>query len=119
MSAYDDTASGIVFNIQRFSVHDGPGIRTVVFLKGCSLRCIWCSNPESLKRSEQLGIHPERCIGIDKCDECRRAAPDPDCFIIEDQRVIGLDAERPEDYLACADVCPTNALTAWGRRTMM
>ena len=62
---YDPDLAGTVFDIQRFSVHDGPGIRTVVFLKGCSLRCIWCSNPESMKQCEQLGIYPDRCIGID------------------------------------------------------
>jgi pyruvate formate lyase activating enzyme len=114
---YDPSVDGTVFDIQRFSVHDGPGIRTVVFLKGCSLRCIWCSNPESMKRCKQLGIYPDRCIGIDKCDGCLKAAPDPDAFIIQDQRVTGLEAERPEDYLVCAEVCPTNALKTWGKRT--
>lgn len=114
---YDPDVAGTVFDIQRFSVHDGPGIRTVVFLKGCSLRCIWCSNPESMKQSEQLGIYPDRCIGIDKCDECLRVAPDADAFIVRDQRITGLNAERPEDYLPCAEVCPTNALKTWGKRT--
>ncbi len=57
-SQYDPDVEGTIFNIQRFSVHDGPGIRTVVFIKGCSLRCIWCSNPESLVTRLQLGIYP-------------------------------------------------------------
>ncbi len=114
---YDPDLAGTVFDIQRFSVHDGPGIRTVVFLKGCSLRCIWCSNPESMKQRQELGFFPDRCIGIDKCDECRRAAPDPNAFIVRDQRISGLDTERPEDFLPCAEACPTNALTAWGRTT--
>jgi pyruvate formate lyase activating enzyme len=70
-----------------------------------------------MKQCEQLGIYPDRCIGIDRCDECLRAAPDADAFVIQDQRVTGLDAERPEDYLVCAEVCPTNALTTWGKRT--
>lgn len=116
-TAYDPGATGVVFNLQRFSVHDGPGIRTVVFLKGCSLRCLWCSNPESLSRRVQLGINPDRCIGVDKCDACFEAAPDPDAFVIRDQRVVGLDAERPASYLACAEACPTGALKAWGRET--
>jgi pyruvate formate lyase activating enzyme len=106
-----------VFDIQRFSVHDGPGIRTVVFLKGCSLRCVWCSNPESMSPSEELGFFPDRCIGTDKCDECLKVAPDPDALIVQDQRITGLEAERPEDYLVCAAVCPTNALKTWGKRS--
>ena len=49
-----DKNRGTVFNIQRYSVHDGPGIRTLVFLKGCPLRCLWCSNPESQEAAPQL-----------------------------------------------------------------
>jgi pyruvate formate lyase activating enzyme len=59
--------TGIVTNIQRFSIHDGPGIRTTVFLKGCNLRCFWCHNPETLARKPQLQIFPDRCIS---CGEC-------------------------------------------------
>ena len=115
--SYDPDTAGTVFNIQRFSVHDGPGIRTVVFIKGCSLRCIWCSNPESMSRGQQIGFYPDRCIGTDKCDACFRAAPDETALIVEDQRVIGLKAENPGDYLACAEACPTSALKAWGKNT--
>jgi len=115
--AYDPGVTGTVFNIQRFSVHDGPGIRTVVFIKGCSLRCIWCSNPESLSCRVQLGINPDRCIGVDRCTACLEAAPDSKAFVLRDQRVVGLQSERPEGYLRCADACPTGALKAWGRQT--
>jgi len=117
VSEYDSEVTGTVFNIQRFSVHDGPGIRTVVFIKGCSLRCIWCSNPESMRQRPQLGIYPDRCIGTDKCGECLEVAPDADPLVVKDHRVVGLNTERPEDYLPCAEVCPTNALKAWGERT--
>ena len=106
-----------MFNIQRFSVHDGPGIRTVVFIKGCSLRCIWCSNPESLSRKQQLGVYPDRCIGVDKCGECFKVAPDADKLVVKDNRVIGLNSEDPEDYLPCTEVCPTSALKVWGRKS--
>ena len=60
---------GIVFNIQRFSVHDGPGIRTVVFLKGCPLRCKWCANPESQKGEIEVAWTKSKCIGCGKCKD--------------------------------------------------
>lgn len=59
---------GNIFNIQRFSVHDGPGIRTVVFLKGCPLRCRWCANPESQKSEVELAWTASKCIGCKKCE---------------------------------------------------
>jgi len=113
--AYDPDVAGTVFNIQRFSVHDGPGIRTVVFMKGCSLRCVWCSNPESLSRRPQLGIFPANCIGVDVCDACSKAASDPDVLIVEKGRVTGLNTTDPREISSCAAACPTNALRAWGR----
>jgi pyruvate formate lyase activating enzyme len=58
---------GTIFNIQRFSIHDGPGIRTTVFLKGCSLRCFWCHNPEGLRAAPQIELHPDRCISCGAC----------------------------------------------------
>ncbi len=63
------TNEGIVLNLQRFSVHDGPGIRTLVFMKGCPLRCLWCSNPESQTVGFQLGFIESRCVGCGKCIE--------------------------------------------------
>jgi len=116
-ASYDPEIEGVIFNIQRFSVHDGPGIRTVVFIKGCSLRCIWCSNPESLTSHQQLGVYPQRCIGVDKCGMCLKVASDPSVFTVSDNRVSALTASHHEDYLACADVCPTDALKAWGEKT--
>ncbi len=58
---------GTVFDIQRFSIHDGPGIRTTVFLKGCPLNCLWCHNPESKSKVQQLSFTPARCIGCRAC----------------------------------------------------
>lgn len=67
--------SGNIFDIQRFSLHDGPGIRTVVFLKGCPLNCIWCGNPESISPEPLLSYDADQCIACDACmDVCPEAA---------------------------------------------
>ncbi len=64
-----------IFNIQKFSVHDGPGIRTIIFLKGCPLRCIWCANPESNHSFPEIMRYPGKCIGCGKCaDVCGTGA---------------------------------------------
>lgn len=60
--------NGVVFDIQRFAIHDGPGIRTVVFLKGCPLHCLWCHNPESQSASPEIFYSPEKCIGCRACE---------------------------------------------------
>ena len=58
---------GLVFDIRRFSTHDGPGIRTTVFTKGCPLRCLWCQNPEGLEQKRRLVYSPGICIGCGSC----------------------------------------------------
>jgi len=60
---------GLVFNIQKYSIHDGPGIRTIVFLKGCPLRCLWCCNPESQSTFQEIIFNPIKCIGCGRCLE--------------------------------------------------
>ena len=65
-------ASGRIFDVQRFSIHDGPGIRTTVFLKGCPLACQWCHSPESQSTAPQLVLARERCLA---CGACVRACP--------------------------------------------
>lgn len=64
---YSDSRKGLIFNIQRFSIHDGPGIRTVVFFKGCPLRCLWCHNPEGQIMKKEMVIWDDRCIGCKTC----------------------------------------------------
>lgn len=70
---------GRIFDIQRFSIHDGPGIRTTVFFKGCPLRCLWCGNPESISPYPSLSYVLERCLGCGDCVKaCRRGAVSTD-----------------------------------------
>ncbi|MDA3837851.1 MAG: glycyl-radical enzyme activating protein [Candidatus Delongbacteria bacterium] len=71
--------TGTIFNIQRFSLHDGPGIRTTVFFKGCPLRCIWCHNPESFDKSIQVTFDQEKCIECDICKGVRDISTSERC----------------------------------------
>lgn len=69
MTSNPSSPRGIIFNIQRFSIHDGPGIRTTVFLKGCNLRCLWCHNPESVQKQPEVQFFPEKCLACGSCSE--------------------------------------------------
>lgn len=71
LSDPSEQASGWISNIQRFSLHDGPGIRSIVFFKGCQMRCAWCANPEGLSAGREIFFHTERCLHCGKCaDVC-------------------------------------------------
>ncbi len=94
--------TGTIFDIQKYSLHDGPGIRTLVFMKGCPMRCRWCSNPESQKTGVQVGYTQKNCI---RCGKCAAVCPDraiqgPDYGIIR---------ERCTGCSKCAAVCPVQA----------
>lgn len=102
-------SKGMVFDIQRFSIHDGPGIRTIVFLKGCPLRCVWCSNPESQSVGAELLVLADKCKGCRRCEEvCPLGA-------IRFQPGFRLDRDVCEGCGQCAEVCPTGALQVSGR----
>jgi pyruvate formate lyase activating enzyme len=102
---------GIIFDLQRFSLHDGPGIRTLVFLKGCPLACRWCANPESQRFEPDLLFDPAKCVA---CGGCAVACPHGAVWWADG----GLEGDRARCVACgrCAEACPAEARTVAGRR---
>lgn len=107
--------TGIVFNVQRFTIHDGPGIRTELFLKGCPLRCEWCSNPESWLYHMQAGIYSSKCISQEKCNACKNACPVDGALCFEDGKLIKINRDICTNCMKCYQACPSDAIKAWGK----
>lgn len=105
--------TGIVFNIQHYSIHDGPGIRTVVFLKGCPLACRWCCNPESIGRSPELGFRQTLCNG---CGECVPICPQQALTLNEEAKTLAIDRKLCINCGTCVAACVRGALTIYGKR---
>ncbi len=102
---------GLIFDIQRFSIHDGPGIRTTVFMKGCPLRCLWCSNPES---QDPFPILITRDIKCTRCGECATVCPTGAIIIDNDEGRI-IDWSACTQCLECVDACKFQALNVCGK----
>lgn len=102
--------NGVLFNIQSYSVQDGPGIRTTFFLKGCPLACAWCHNPEGISRRPEIIVVEARCI---RCGECFSVCPrqDPN----QEKRPLSARPDACTVCGQCADACPTAARTVVGR----
>lgn len=114
--------TGKTYDIQGFSVHDGPGIRTTVFLKGCPLRCPWCHSPESQEFSTELNWMNTRCLGMDTCGMCLGVCPqDAITRGLVKQTTLGVDIVYPDvdkskcnECGACANACKADALYMCG-----
>ncbi|NBG88858.1 (2S)-3-sulfopropanediol dehydratase activating enzyme [Isachenkonia alkalipeptolytica] len=106
---------GIITNVQRFTIHDGPGMRTELFLKGCPLKCEWCSNPESLKPYIEPGVYESKCISYEKCGLCVEACPEEGVLSFNEGKLTSIDRRKCTGCLACYDACPSDAIKQWGK----
>lgn len=107
-----ETPSGMVLNIQFFNLHDGAGVRTLVFLKGCPLRCRWCSNPEAVNTGFELGLNRTLC---NKCGKCVEICPE-NAFFFDIAGTLQVSRDRCNVCGKCVSVCLTEALTVYGKK---
>ena len=106
---------GIIVNIERFAVHDGPGIRTVIFVKGCPLRCQWCSTPESQTISLEMGYFVNKCL---RCAKCAEVCP-LKAITVSSSGEILTDRLLCDDCGKCVEVCTTGARKMVGKEVTL
>jgi pyruvate formate lyase activating enzyme len=103
--------TGIIFDIKRYAIHDGPGIRTTVFMKGCSLACPWCHNPEGIEPEAFLAYNKERCI---RCGACVESCPEQ-ALCLESEGVVSCGSPCMNCF-TCSEICPSEAREQVGRK---
>jgi len=106
---YWESVEGVIFDIQRYSLHDGPGLRTCVFFKGCPLRCKWCSNPESQNLQPELAVFTSQCI---RCGQFEQPCPD----FWKNEENSGWKSPVIEEYAKRATICPGGGVRWIGER---
>jgi pyruvate formate lyase activating enzyme len=104
-------STGVIFDIKRFAIHDGPGIRTTLFLKGCPLSCFWCHNPEGIAPEPELAFNKKRCLA--DCAACREVCPNSVLSLVDGR--VEIDHNRCSLCGTCAGICPSEALTLIGK----
>jgi len=102
---------GVVSEIERFAVEDGPGIRTLVFMKGCPLSCVWCSNPESQKLGPEIAYFKDKCIG---CGRCVEICPQKAISYLKDEGLV-IDRSKCDNCGLCAEVCVAGSKVLVGK----
>ena len=103
--------TGIISGIKHMEIHDGDGLRTTVFFKGCPLKCVWCHNPESISYEPQIALFQSKCI---KCGSCSFVCPTG--AIAKTDNITAIDRDKCRRCLACADECPVEALVGFGKK---
>src|SRR5512133_482903 len=103
-------SESLIFDIKRYAINDGPGIRVVIFFKGCNLHCAWCHNPESISPAREKMFAPAKCI---RCGTCVQVCPEKAITLTPDGIVT--DPDRCRVHGRCAEVCPTKAIEMSGR----
>ena len=112
VNSFKKSVKGLVFNIQKYSIHDGPGIRTVVFLKGCPLKCEWCSNPESIQSDIEIMHNSQICM---LCKQCISVCTINALKLDEENQFIDINRILCNRCGKCVEICPYGALTLAGR----
>lgn len=102
---------GLIWSIQRFNIHDGKGIRTLVFFKGCPLRCLWCDNPEGQDSKPELQVFSEKCL---KCGSCQGEC-DNNAIVYGQDGIPVIDRGKCNLCGKCVEICPGYALIVIGR----